>query len=142
MVTNRSILEGLRRRVTGAQTAWVDELSIILWALRTTPKTPAEESRYSLAFGTEVVLPLEVVFPTLRIENFAPGASEADLKENLDMLEERRAEAHLKTLHYHRVITRLYNRRVRPRPIGMVDLVLRKAEVNDRGHSCGKLVPR
>ncbi|RWV78714.1 hypothetical protein BHE74_00013186, partial [Ensete ventricosum] len=52
-----------------------------------------------------------VVFPTLRIENFTPEASEIGLRENLDLLEERRAKAHLKTLHYHRVVARLYNRR-------------------------------
>ncbi|RZR81027.1 hypothetical protein BHM03_00007174 [Ensete ventricosum] len=81
-------------------------------ALRITPKTPTGESPYSLAFSIEVVLPLEVVFPTLRIENFTPEASEIGLRENLDLLEERRAKAHLKTLHYHRVVARLYNRRI------------------------------
>ncbi|RWW73079.1 hypothetical protein BHE74_00019069 [Ensete ventricosum] len=63
-------------------------------------------------------------------------------KENLDLLEERRAEAHLKTLHYQRVVTRLYNQRIRPRPIGKEDLVLRKAEVSDPGRTCEKLTPR
>ncbi|RWV98063.1 hypothetical protein BHE74_00013363 [Ensete ventricosum] len=71
------------------------------------------ESPYSLTFGTKVVLLPEVIFPTLRIENFTPEASKTSLKENLDLLEERRAEAHLKTLHYQRAITRLYNRRIK-----------------------------
>ncbi|RRT59601.1 hypothetical protein B296_00034557, partial [Ensete ventricosum] len=55
------------------------------------------ESPYNLAFGTEVVLLSEVVFSTLRIKHFTPEASEACLKENLDLLEDHRAEAHLKT---------------------------------------------
>ena len=38
-VTNRSILDGLRRRVSAARSAWVDELPSILWSLWTTPKT-------------------------------------------------------------------------------------------------------
>ena len=43
-VTNRSILDGLRRRVSAARSAWVDELPSILWSLRTTPKTATRES--------------------------------------------------------------------------------------------------
>ncbi|RZS11387.1 hypothetical protein BHM03_00042716 [Ensete ventricosum] len=100
------------------------------------------ESPYSLAFGTEVILPLEVVFPTLWIEHFTPRASEADLRENLDLLEECRAETHLTTLHYQRAMALLYNRKVRPQSISMGDLVLRKAEVSNPEHSREKLTPR
>ncbi|RWW42704.1 hypothetical protein BHE74_00051715, partial [Ensete ventricosum] len=67
---------------------------------------------------------------------------EAGLRENLDMLEERRAKAHLKNLHYHRTVARLYNQRIRPRPIGTGDLVLMRAEVSDPGHTRGKLAPK
>ncbi|RWV77515.1 hypothetical protein GW17_00061640, partial [Ensete ventricosum] len=79
------------------------------------------ESPYSLAFGTKVVLLPEVVFPTLRIRNFTPEVLETGLRENIDLLEERRAKAHLKTLHYQRAVARLYNRRIRPRPISTGD---------------------
>ncbi|RWW85042.1 hypothetical protein BHE74_00006319 [Ensete ventricosum] len=62
-------------------------------------------------------------------------------RENLDLLEERRAEAHLKTLHYQRAVARLYNQKVRPRPIGMGDLVLRKVDVSNPRRSRRKLAP-
>ncbi|RWV86525.1 hypothetical protein GW17_00051578 [Ensete ventricosum] len=78
----------------------------------------------------------------LRIENFAPEASKTCIRENLDMLEERKAKAHLKNLHYQGAVARLYNRRVRPRPIAMGDLVLKRAEVSDPGHTQGKLTLR
>ncbi|RZS09180.1 hypothetical protein BHM03_00040231 [Ensete ventricosum] len=55
---------------------------------------------------------------------------------------ERRAEAHLKTLHYLRAVAQPYKRRIRLRPIGTGDLVLWKAEVSDHGHSREKLAPR
>ncbi|RWW40028.1 hypothetical protein BHE74_00054583 [Ensete ventricosum] len=58
------------------------------------------------------------------------------------MLKERKAKAHLKNLHYHRAIARFYNQRIRPRPIGKGDLVLRRAEVSDPGHTRGKLISR
>ncbi|RWV95303.1 hypothetical protein GW17_00042077, partial [Ensete ventricosum] len=49
------------------------------------------------------------------------------------------AEAYLKTLHYQRAVARFYNQKVHLRPISMGDLVLRKAEVSNPKHSCGKL---
>ncbi|RRT71281.1 hypothetical protein B296_00031875 [Ensete ventricosum] len=47
--------------------------------------------------------------PWATIENITPEALEAGLRENLDMLKERRAKAHLKNLHFQRAIARLYN---------------------------------
>ncbi|RRT71241.1 hypothetical protein B296_00013453 [Ensete ventricosum] len=40
----------------------------------------------------------EAVFPTLQVESFEKEASERRLCENLDFLEERKAEEHLQTL--------------------------------------------
>ncbi|RWV85136.1 hypothetical protein GW17_00053096 [Ensete ventricosum] len=78
----------------------------------------------------------------LRIDNFTLEDSEASLRENLNILEERRAKTHLRNLHYQRAVARLYNRRVRPQPITKGDLVLKRAEVSDLGHTQGKLAPR
>ncbi|RWW38207.1 hypothetical protein BHE74_00056579, partial [Ensete ventricosum] len=75
--------------------------------------------------------PPEVVFPTLRVQTHGEEASNQQLCENLDLLEEKRADAHLQTLTYRRAITKLYNSRIRPRLVKMGDLVLWKAEVSD-----------
>ncbi|RRT81465.1 hypothetical protein B296_00012892 [Ensete ventricosum] len=77
----------------------------------------------------------------LRVELYEEEASDKQLCENLDLLEEKRVEACLKTLDYKRGIARLYNRKVRPRQVGPDNLVLRKAEVNDLARSQGKLAP-
>ncbi|RWW49659.1 hypothetical protein BHE74_00044145, partial [Ensete ventricosum] len=63
------------------------------------------------------------------------------LYENLDILEEKRADAHLRTLAYRRAVTKLYNHRVRPQLVKMGDLVLQKAKVSDPTRSRGKLAP-
>ncbi|RRT66517.1 hypothetical protein B296_00008723 [Ensete ventricosum] len=138
---NQAILEGLKKRISDTTASWVEELPSILWASRTTPKTPTGESPYSLAFRTEVVLPPEVVFLTLRVQTHGEEASNQQLCENLDLLEEKRADTHLRTLAYRRAITKLYNCRVRPRHVKTGDLVLRKVEVSDPTRSCGKLAP-
>ncbi|RZR82610.1 hypothetical protein BHM03_00009062 [Ensete ventricosum] len=51
-------------------------------------------------FRAKAVLPPKVVFPILRVEHFEPEASEAGLRENLDLFEEVRVEFHLRALIY------------------------------------------
>ncbi|XP_009389876.1 uncharacterized protein LOC103976409 [Musa acuminata AAA Group] len=113
-VTNRSILDGLKRRISTARTGWTDELPSVLWALRTTPKTATGESPYSLAFGTEAVLPHEVTIATLRTKSYDEGTSDEGLRAALDLLEERRADAHIRALSYKRAVARVYNRKCDP----------------------------
>ncbi|RZR89732.1 hypothetical protein BHM03_00017508 [Ensete ventricosum] len=62
----------------------------------------------------------------LQIELYDEEASSKQLRENLDLLEEKRAEAHLRTLAYKKAIVKLYNNKVCPRFIRSGDLVLRK----------------
>ncbi|GJW44855.1 reverse transcriptase domain-containing protein [Tanacetum coccineum] len=54
---NRSIIQGIKTRLHQEGGAWVEELSNVLWAHRTTPKTSNEETPFSLAYGTEAVIP-------------------------------------------------------------------------------------
>ena len=66
--------------------AWVDELPMVLWAHRTTPKEAIGETSFSLVFGTEVVIPVEVGLPSYRVENYAEQGNDVALLENLDFL--------------------------------------------------------
>ncbi|RRT84712.1 hypothetical protein B296_00010768, partial [Ensete ventricosum] len=52
-----------------------------------------------------------LVYPTLRVEIYDEEASSKQLHENLDLLEEKRVEAYLRTLAYKKAIAKLYNRR-------------------------------
>ncbi|RZS13651.1 hypothetical protein BHM03_00045263 [Ensete ventricosum] len=67
------------------------------------------ELPYSLAFGTVAVLPPDLVFPTLRIQTHDEEASNQQLRENLDLLEKKRADVDLRTLAYRRAVAKLYN---------------------------------
>ncbi|XP_064966989.1 uncharacterized protein LOC135613905 [Musa acuminata AAA Group] len=140
-VMNLAILEGLKRRISSAHGAWVDELPSVLWAMRTTPKTASGEPPFSLAFRTKAVLPPGMVFLTLCTSNYQQEGSEEGLRANLYLLEERRAKAHLRTLAYKKAMARIYNHKVRPRLIKVRDLILRKAEVRDPTRARGKLTP-
>ena len=61
--SNKVILEGLKRRLEDAKGRWVKELPFVLWAFRTTPRRSTGETTFSLAYGTKVVILLEVAFP-------------------------------------------------------------------------------
>ncbi|RWV79215.1 hypothetical protein BHE74_00016994 [Ensete ventricosum] len=82
-----------------------------------------------------------MVFPMLRVEHYEGPTSDAQLCENLDLLEEKRTEAHLRELTYKKAVALLYNSRVRPRQVAPSDLVLRRAEVSDSTQTRGKLAP-
>ncbi|RWW01446.1 hypothetical protein GW17_00035517 [Ensete ventricosum] len=82
-----------------------------------------------------------MVFPTFRTEHYEKDISDVQLRENLDLLEEKRVEAHLRELTYKKAIARLYNSRVHPWQVTIGNLVLRKAEVSDPTRTRGKLAP-
>ena len=70
--TNKTLLGTLKKRLHQAKRQWVDELPAVLWAYRTTPKHSTGLSPFHLAFGTEAVLPTEVMLPnsrTIAVEN-------------------------------------------------------------------------
>ncbi|GKF71299.1 reverse transcriptase domain-containing protein, partial [Tanacetum coccineum] len=45
---------------------WVEELSHVLWAHRTTIKVSTGDTPFSLVYGTEAVIPAEIGMPTIR----------------------------------------------------------------------------
>ncbi|XP_075499316.1 uncharacterized protein LOC142537709 [Primulina tabacum] len=56
-VTNRTLVQGLNVRLGNTKGNWVDELSSVLWAYRTTPREGTKETPFSLVYGNEAVLP-------------------------------------------------------------------------------------
>ncbi|XP_071713213.1 uncharacterized protein [Rutidosis leptorrhynchoides] len=81
------------------------------------------ETPYSLAYGTEAVLPAEIQVLTQRTaknEN-----NEVNLRVNLDLLEERREAAVIREASYKRMIKGYYNKRVKPSTFKVGEYVLR-----------------
>ncbi|KAK3005510.1 hypothetical protein RJ639_016069 [Escallonia herrerae] len=81
---NRSILQGLKRKLDDAKGAWVYELPKVLWAYRTTPHSVMGETPFLLCFRTEALLPVEVGLPTVRVLQFAQAENKENLRGNLD----------------------------------------------------------
>ncbi|XP_071740130.1 uncharacterized protein [Rutidosis leptorrhynchoides] len=92
-VTNKEIVAGIKARLGLSQTKWVDELPYVLWAHRTTPKWSTGETPFSLVYGTEAVILAEIRVSTQRILAFDTERNSSILRENLNLLEERRIMA-------------------------------------------------
>ncbi|XP_021975483.1 uncharacterized protein LOC110870606 [Helianthus annuus] len=89
---NRSLLDGIKRRLGYGGSSWVEELPNVLWAHRTMPKTSNNETPFSLTYGTEAMIPAEVGLHSLRRLS-TDDDNDRLLWEGLDLLEERREAA-------------------------------------------------
>ncbi|XP_071727813.1 uncharacterized protein [Rutidosis leptorrhynchoides] len=69
---------------------WVDELLKVLWEHRTTHKNSTGETSFCLIYGTEAVIPTELLVPMKRIRSFNESSNDEGLRANLNMLEEPR----------------------------------------------------
>ena len=77
----------------GVKGAWPKELPSVLWAYRTTTRTPIEETSFNLTYGTEAVIPVKIGVTSLRKEFFSKHSSDDQLKLNLDFFDEVRDQA-------------------------------------------------
>ena len=55
-VTNRSLLKIIKTRLDGAKGIWPEELPRVLWAYKTTARTPTGETPFRLTYGSEAFI--------------------------------------------------------------------------------------
>ena len=97
---NKIIKKNIKSKLDAHKGSWVEELPKVLWAYRTTARTSTGETPFSLAFGVEAIVPVEVGIPSFRVDQFRPEDNEAQLRMHLDLLEERRHTASLRIAAY------------------------------------------
>ncbi|XP_074374187.1 uncharacterized protein LOC141714572 [Apium graveolens] len=78
-VANRIILDGLKKKVERSRNTWADELLPILWVYRTTCKVTTEATPFVLAYGAEVVVPLEINHGSPRVKAYKPEPPRLEL---------------------------------------------------------------
>uniref|UniRef100_A0A2N9EHN4 Uncharacterized protein n=1 Tax=Fagus sylvatica TaxID=28930 RepID=A0A2N9EHN4_FAGSY len=140
-VTNRTLLKQIKTRLEGAKGMWVEELPSILWAYRTTVRTPTGETPFKLTFGTEAVIPVEIGLTTLRTTFHKEEENEGQLRLNLDLLDETRDKAARRITLYQEKMAKYYNTKVKLRRFEIGDWVLRKVTQATKDPSQGKLGP-
>ena len=83
-----------------ANGAWLKELPNVLWAYKTTVRTPTGETPFRLTYGTEAVIPIKVGVNSMKREAFNEDNNNDQLRVNLDYLDEVRDEASRKMMKY------------------------------------------
>ena len=136
---NKVILNNLKKRLKDAKGKWADELPLILWSDRTTPKTATGHTPFSLVYGCEAVLPVEVSLPTARYGLTTEESSISNLLHHLDTVDELRDEASIRLAAYKQGVARSYNKRVNSRAFQVGDWVLRKVFQNTQELNAGNL---
>ena len=94
-----------------------------------------------MTYGAEVILPLEISFPTLRTGTFTPSNNDELLERGLDLIEEKRENAMIQLAYYHQKLKQGYDANVKLQPLVLRDLMLRKILGNAKNPSWGKLGP-
>ncbi|GJS76704.1 reverse transcriptase domain-containing protein [Tanacetum coccineum] len=139
-VTNREIIKGMERRLGQAHQAWIDELPQVLRVHRTTPKSSNGETSFSLVYGSEAVIPIEISVETKRIQDFDPKENKKRRRVDLDILEERREMASIKEAHNKQKLEGYYNKNVKPSTFKPSTYVLRLNSASKAEYQ-GKMVP-
>ncbi|BFG32165.1 hypothetical protein CerSpe_184390 [Prunus speciosa] len=138
---NKIIKKLLKRQLNSAKGAWPEKLPEALWAIRTSYRTSMGETPFSLAFGSEAVVPVEIGESSYRTESFEPKANEAAVALSLDLIEEHRTVANLRNEAYKQRVSRYYDSRVRPRSFRIGDWVMREVSLATKNPTEGTLGP-
>ena len=127
-VTNRTLLKIIKTKLDDAKGAWAEELPNVLWAYRTTARTPTGETPFRLTYRTEAMIPVEVGVTSTRRTVFSEEGNDENLRLNLDCLDEVRDKASSRITKYQQKMAEYYNKRVKLRQLDIGDLVLRKVD--------------
>ena len=116
----------IKTRLEGAKRVWSDELPGVLWAYRTTVRTPMGETPFKLAYGSETVIPAEVHMASHRVKKYQAEENKEQLRLNLDLMDEVRMDAEQRIARYKNLIARQYDAMVKPRHFNIEDIVLKR----------------
>ena len=114
-MTNRTLLKIIKAKLDDAKRARLEKLPNVLWAYRTTARTPTGETPFKLTYGTEAVILVEVGMSSIRRELFHEDSNDDELRVNLDCLDEVRDGATNKMTKYQQKMADYYNKRVKLR---------------------------
>ena len=124
---NKTICNLLSKVVEKSKRDWQERLGETLWVYRTSYKTATQSTPFTLVYGVEAVLPLELQIPSLRIaiqEGLTEDENHKLRLAELEALNEKRLRAQQKLECYQARLSRAFNKKVCPRSFQVGDQML------------------
>ncbi|CAN6342512.1 unnamed protein product [Urochloa humidicola] len=125
---NAMVLDGLRARVqeplSKKEGRWMKELQPVIWGLRTQPSKATGQSPFFMVYGSEAVLPVDMLYRSPRIQLYDEGEVEQQRMIDIDTAEEHRLAALLHNAVYLQSVRRFHDKSVQERSFQVGDLVL------------------
>ena len=112
---NKTIKHDLKTKLEDLNGKLVDELPEVLWAYRTTARTPTRETLFSLSYEYKAIVPVEIGMSSLRRKNYDQDENHLLQRHELDFLEEKRNDSQLRVVAYQQCTARYFNSKVKPR---------------------------
>jgi transposase InsO family protein len=117
------------QKMTVTYKDWHEKLPYALFAYRITARVSTGATPYSLVYGTEAVIPIEVEIPSLRVlmETQQDEAEWVKTRyDQLNLIEEKRLAALCHSQAYQQRISRSFDKKVKDRQIQEGDLVVKQ----------------
>ena len=105
----------IKTHLEGVKGVWPDELPSVLWAYKTTVRTPTGETPFKLAYGSEAIIPAKVHMANHRVTMYQDKDNEEQLRLNLDLIDEVRTDTDERTARYKNLLAKQYDAMVKPR---------------------------
>jgi hypothetical protein len=114
---NMMILDALRKKVFDKSEKltrkWIRELSYVVWSLRTQPSRALHENTpFFMVYGSEAVLPANLIFGAPRLTFKSIDEAEATRLEDIDILEGERLNVVIHLARYQKTLRRYHDKAV------------------------------
>ena len=124
--TNKIIKANLRKVINNNPLNWDELLSEVLWAYRTSKRLSINTTPFSLVYGHDAVLPVEITIESLRVAKQNQPSQvdyESAMMVEMDDLDEAQVAALNSIILQKQKVTKSYNRRIRLKTFVIGDLV-------------------
>jgi hypothetical protein len=130
------ILDGLKKRLYDENSKkggkWINETSSVVWELRTQPSKATGQTPLFLVYGSEAILPADVMWKSPWLEMFEEDEADTARHLELDSAEEIQWNALLQSTRYLQGVRRYHDSNVQRRSFNIGDMVLRWIQDDSR----------
>ncbi|XP_048427225.1 uncharacterized protein LOC103963690 [Pyrus x bretschneideri] len=111
--SNKTILDCLKKFFSDKNDKWLDEFPNFLWAYRTIKRRATGETPFSIVYGSEAIIPPNVMVPSISIVLLNLEQDENEMATNLGLVEEEREKVITRIIAYQQQLLFSYNKRAK-----------------------------